>query len=175
MNKTFSTAIFAVLFSIFILFTSTAQANLILTTSPITLYQDNSKSGSFVIVSDVDTTASFVVSGLPTGVSMNPNPIPNAVLTANIPKTINFTLNAQNDADIGKKTITINATDLTANSTSSSFTLDVRRNFCEIGPEGDDISVKIRDPDSNNNFDAGDTISIEIRVYSDDEDRKSVV
>ena len=171
MNKTFSTAIFAVLFSIFILFTSTAQANLILTLedTPMIVYQDNSNTSNMNINNNGSSIATITLT--PVGLPANVN-IPSFPKTITLNPytniTIAYTINAQNDASIGKKVVTIYANTSTE-STSADLSLDVRRNFCEIGPEGDDISVKIRDPDSNNNFDAGDTISIEIRVYSDDD------
>jgi len=167
MNKTFSTIFCAVLFSLLVI--ATAQASLTITGNPssLSVYQDNSEDSYFILNSTIDTTVTLSASGLPSDTTLSFSST-SVHLNANESQRVNFTVNAGNDADLGKKTVTINATSLSGNA-SFAFILTVKRNFCEYGELGNDIKIDVDEPGTNDDFYAGDTISVELNVDTNDE------
>lgn len=168
MNKQILSLCFAVIFSFLLAATAQASLTLTLDDGSLDVYQDNSITSHLDMTSTVDTTVDLTKLNLPSGTTLvfgSPNPI---TLTANESKQINFTIRADETAELGEKTITINASSISEN-TSATFYLTIKRNFCEAGIEGNDLDVEIKEPDSGDDFYAGETISIEVNVDTNDE------
>ena len=171
MNKKIPTIFFAFLFSIILL--SLASASLTVSSKPSSLevYQESNVESSFTLYNDgtYNITDITINSGtLPSGINMTYN-------TSNIPLLmpgqsykINFTVTANSNADPGIEKLTINANG--SNSTSFTFDLEVKQNYCENGEEGSKLRVEINEPDNGDDFYAGDNITVEVNVENRDND-----
>ncbi len=172
MNKTFSTIFFAVLLSILVLATVRADLTMSLSDSTLTVFQDDNITVSLYITSTENTTVNLSIVGLPTGITTT---LPNQViLNASEQKTVEFTIKANNNADLGEYTSTINADNLTGSeSTSVTFDLTVKQNYCSEGLKGSKLRLTVDNPDNNDDFYVGENISIDVNVknlYSHDID-----
>jgi len=176
MNKTLLTT-FAVLFSFVILLnlTSLALADISVLdhTTSLTVYQSSSSTGYFILNNtglDTIYNITYSASNLPAGTSVSFSPVKISSLTPNNTTRVDFTLSANSEAELGEKTVTMNiASSLTAYSTSYAFNVNVKQNFCELGPKGNHVNLKLDNPDSGDDFYPGETISIEFSVETNDD------
>ncbi len=71
-------------------------------------------------------------------------------------------------------TITMTATGSASTSATMSLSVVVESDICENGKQGSDFDIDIRSPDSSDDFNPGDTISIEVKVGNEANDNLDV-
>ncbi|MCX6742029.1 MAG: putative S-layer protein [Candidatus Pacearchaeota archaeon] len=156
----------AFIFSFFILSLACAQADLLISdnSGPLTVYQNGDISGYLTLYNNgtgwVNNTM-ISASNLPSNTHINFNQN-NISLASGANLTVDFNISADDSAQLGTKTVTINA-----GSTSFSFNLTVQEAYCSKGINKDHITHF--DVDADNDFYVGDTINIDIDLETNDD------
>jgi uncharacterized membrane protein len=170
MNKILLTTFLAIFF---VLALTTVKADLQITgkTTSLEVFQNSNEQGYFNIKNngtDNLTNIIFSNSALPSGATLSFS-INNINLSVNETKRVDFTVSAESDAETGTDTITISAN---SNSMSTSFTFDltIEQSYCEEGPQGSDVEIReVSEPDKNDDFYAGENISVSLTVRTHDD------
>jgi uncharacterized membrane protein len=176
MNKTLLTT-FAVLFSFVILLnlTSLALADISVLdhTTSLTVYQMSSSTGYFILNNTGTNNISNIIysaQNLPSGTTISFTPTSITLLPNGTSARVDYTITANSEANLGEHTVTMNITSsLTAYSTSYTFVVNVKQNFCELGPKGSEITLNLDNPDNSDDFYPGDNMSVDftVRTHTD--------
>jgi hypothetical protein len=177
MNKNL-VGIFSILFLIVLISTSLASADLIIGshTTDLTVFRNENVSGYFDLTNNGNESINNIYFGyvLPSGISITYNNTPTS-LAANSTQRINFVLKASSSADLGDKSGTINAygqnaSNLSINLTTSfTFDLTIKTNYCESGNQGSKLRIDIDEPGDGDDYYAGEniTVRLNVRTYDD--------
>ncbi len=86
--------------------------------------------------------------------------------------TISVVANPDSQVDLGSYsgTLTVSGTGSSTVSSTVSLSVSVNPDICEEGVQGNDFSIDIRNPDSGDDFIAGDTIPMEIKIENNAND-----
>ena len=151
-----------------------------LSTSTVSLeIQDSDESGTFTITNDGSTTLSswsfnFTSSDGDTGKILDNDDDEmdisfsgaSSSLAPGASMTVTVTANSDADMDVGSYsgTIGVSATGSASTSSSLSLTAAISPNICEEGKQGSDFDIDIRNPDDGDDFVAGETIPVEVKI-----------
>ncbi len=92
---------------------------------------------------------------------------PETSLSPGSSMTVTVDVEVDDDVDAGgdyEGTITVSATGSASVSVTASLDVDVTPDICEAGKQGTDFDVTIEEPESNDDFNPGETVTVEVDV-----------